>query len=155
VGTKPSVRVAVEFLGAQSPPLLLTVLPAKPGLFTVNSSGTGPGAILNENGTLNQANNPAARGSVIVLFATGGGAMNPPGADGQVATGISGLNLPVTATVGGQTAEVLYAGNAPGLVQGVIQINLRLNANTPSGNQPVEVNVGGNPTTANVTVAVQ
>jgi uncharacterized protein (TIGR03437 family) len=155
VATKPSVRVAVEFLGVQSPPYQLTVLPAKPAIFTANALGSGPGAILNENGSLNRAAEPAAKGSVIVVYATGGGTMNPAGQDGRVAAGVSRLDLPVTATVGGLAAEVLYAGNAPGLVEGVMQINLRLNSNTPSGEQPVVINIGGTPTTSTVTAAIQ
>ncbi len=155
VAGKPVVRVAVEYLGVQSAPYLQPILPAKPAIFSANSSGTGPGAILNENGTLNRAQDPAAKGSVIVVYATGGGLMTPAGQDGRVAAGVSRLDLPVTATVGGQTAEVLYAGNAPGLVEGVVQINLRLNANTPSGEQPVVINIGGNSTTSTVTAAIQ
>lgn len=155
VASKPSVRIAVEYLGVQSPPFLLPVLTSKPAIFSANASGSGPGAILNENGSVNQGNNPAAKGSVIVVYATGGGTMIPAGEDGRVAAGISSLQLPVTATVGGQAAEVLYAGNAPGLVEGVIQINLRLAANVPSGDQPVAITIGGNATTANVTVAIQ
>ncbi|MDX2268228.1 MAG: putative Ig domain-containing protein [Bryobacter sp.] len=155
VATKPSVRVAVEFLGIQSPPYQLTVLPARPGLFSANASGEGPGAILNQDGSLNTPGNPAAKGSVVVLYATGGGLMNPAGEDGRVASGVSALNLPVAVTVGGVAAEVLYAGNAPGLVEGVVQINVRLSSATPSGAQPVIVDVGGNPSPATVTVSVQ
>lgn len=154
VANKPSVRIAVEYLGVQSPPYHLPVLASKPAIFSANASGSGPGAILNENGSVNQSSNPAAKGSVIVVYATGGGTMNPAGQDGRVAAGVSGLTLPVTATVGGQTAEVIYAGNAPGLVEGVIQINLRLSANVPSGDQPVVITIGGNATTSTVTAAI-
>lgn len=157
VASKPSVRVAVEYLGVQSPPFHLPVLAAKPGIFTANSSGSGPGAILNENGSLNQASNPAARGSIIVVYATGGGVTSPASQDGRVSAGPANLVLPVTATVGGQPAEVLYSGNAPGLVEGVLQVNLRLNPNTPAGDQPVVLTIGGNasPATATVSIANQ
>ncbi len=154
IAGKASVRVSVEYLGVPSAPFLLPVLAAKPGLFSANASGSGPGAILNENGTLNTASNPAAKGSIVVLYATGGGLMNPPGVDGRPAPGASSLLLPTTVTVGGLPAEVQYSGNAPGLVEGVIQVNIRLSPNTPSGSQPVVLTIGGQSSPATVSLSV-
>ncbi|MBI4873985.1 MAG: MBL fold metallo-hydrolase, partial [Acidobacteria bacterium] len=53
----------------------LTVVPAAPGLF----------GVLNEDGRVNSAVNPARRGRVIQIFGTGQGAVQPPVADGATA----------------------------------------------------------------------
>jgi len=47
VAGQPSTTLQVEYLGAVSAPVSLPVANALPGLFTVNSQGTGPGSILN------------------------------------------------------------------------------------------------------------
>jgi uncharacterized protein (TIGR03437 family) len=62
----------------------------------------------------------------------------------------------VTATIGGVTASVKYAGNSPGIVNGVIQVNVEIPLTAASGsNVPIVISVGGVPTQSNVTVAVQ
>ena len=48
-----SATVLVKFLGQSSNGVLVNVATTVPGVFTANSSGTGPGAILNSNGTTN------------------------------------------------------------------------------------------------------
>ena len=77
VAAKTSVAVVVEYAGIASPPVTMSVTPSAPGIFTANGSGTGQGAILNEDGTVNSAANPARKGSVVVIFATGEGQTNP------------------------------------------------------------------------------
>jgi uncharacterized protein (TIGR03437 family) len=108
---------------------------------------------------VNGANNPAAKGSVIQIFATGEGQLVPPVATGSVTPGAPPFSKPVatvTVTIGGQTAQIEYAGEAPTLVAGVIQINAVIPAGTATGNQPVVVTIGTN-TNSNqtITVAVQ
>jgi uncharacterized protein (TIGR03437 family) len=152
---RASTRIVVEYLGFQSTPYLLPVLSSKPGLFTVDGSGQGPGALLNENGSVNTQNNRAARESVIVLYATGAGAMTPAGQAGRVAAGVSSLNQQTLVSVNGAPATVLYSGNAPGLVEGVVQINVKLPLNTVSGQNTISVQIGPNATTSNATVWVE
>jgi uncharacterized protein (TIGR03437 family) len=99
----------------------------------LNSQGWGPAAALNQDYRLNTAQNPAPRGSVVLLFATGEG-MTDQAADGVLATPpLAQPLLPITVTVGGRPAEVLYAGAAPGLVAGVLQINARIPNDAPAG----------------------
>jgi uncharacterized protein (TIGR03437 family) len=121
----------------------MPILGAQPGIFTQDGSGVGLAALLNEDGTLNGPENPAAKGSIVVLFATGGGRMTPGGVDGRVADAISSLVLPLEVQIGDLPAPVLYGGNAPGLVQGVIQVNARVPASLPAGAQPIRFGVGG------------
>jgi len=102
----------------------LDVATVAPAIFTLNANGSGPGAILNQDLSLNTPSNPAARGSVVVLYATGAGTMNPPVKDGQVIESANfNTNLPVSVMIGGVSAIVVYAGGAPGLVAGVLQVN--------------------------------
>lgn len=78
---------------------------------------------------------PAKPGEVLHLFLTGLGAVEPPVATGEPAPldRLSVLNEPVVVFLGGDllpapsTAEVLFAGLAPGMV-GVYQVSIRLPA---------------------------
>lgn len=101
--------------------------PQHAGAFTANGVPFGQLAALNQDGSVNTASNPASPGSIVSVFATGLGAMTPQLPDGAVAMQIANApEVKPAITVNGQAAEVWYMGNAPGLVQGVVQINLRL-----------------------------
>jgi uncharacterized protein (TIGR03437 family) len=63
--------------------------------------------------------------------------------------------LKVTATIGGVDAPVLYAGSAPGLLSGVMQVNVQIPATAQSGNLPLVVTVGTTGSQSGVTVSVQ
>ena len=153
VAERTTTQLTVEYRGTRSAPVSVPVAAAQPGLFTANSSGQGPGAILNQSGTVNSSGNPARPGEIVVLYGTGEGLTDPAAPDGALA-GASRIVAPVTVTVGGETAEVLYAGSAPGLVAGVMQINVRLPVGLGAGPQPVVVTVGSASSPAGVTVAV-
>ncbi|WP_031499129.1 putative Ig domain-containing protein [Bryobacter aggregatus] len=153
--SKHSVRVVVEYQTYQSTPFLLPVLSSRPGIFTVDSSGRGPGAILNQNSSVNSSSNRAAKESVVVLYLTGGGSMTPEGVEGDVSSGTSSLNQQTLVTINNQPATVQYSGNAPGLVQGVIQVNVKLPPGTVSGENAISVQIGPNRSNANVSVWVQ
>ena len=153
---RATTQVQVEYEGRRSNTIALPVINAAPALFTADSSGRGQGAILNQNGTLNAATNQADRGSVVVLYLTGEGATNPNGVDGKPnASPAPQPKLPVTVSIGGIDAQILYAGGAPGLVAGVMQINVRIPQSVQSGQLPIIVNVGSASSRPNVTVAVQ
>ena len=154
---KRSTQVQVEYLGAKSSPQTLTVAESAPGIFTAASTGAGQGAILNEDGSLNSSSKPARRGSIVVLFATGEGQTSPPGVDGKVAPAPSPRPLlPVSVTIGGLLAEVLYAGGAPGLVAGLLQVNARVPEGVTAGPAvPVTLVVSTALSQPGVTVAVQ
>lgn len=129
-----STRLAVNLSGHAVAELSLPVATAVPAIFTVNSSGIGQGAILNQNSTLNSASNPAEKGSVVVIYATGAGQTDPPGVDGQITGAVLPKPLlPVTVLIDGLEAEVQYAGAAPELIAGVIQVNAVVPAETHSG----------------------
>jgi uncharacterized protein (TIGR03437 family) len=150
----------VSYRGVMSPGIELRITDAAPGIFTMNQSGSGQAAIINQNGSINSTSNPAAKGSIIVFYATGEGQTSPAGVTGRVtpADG-SSLSRPVlntTVVIGGRPAEVLYAGSAPGFVAGDLQVNVRIPADAPSGSAvPIVLRVGSTNSQANVTLAVQ
>jgi uncharacterized protein (TIGR03437 family) len=134
----------------------LPVAPSAPGIFTLSGSGAGRGAILNQDLTVNSPDNPAARGSIIVLYATGAGQTDPAGTDGRIPTTVLPRPLlPVSVQVGGAPAEVLYAGAAPDQISGVLQVNCRVPMESAAGQTvPVFLTVG-QATGPSVTVALR
>jgi uncharacterized protein (TIGR03437 family) len=125
--------------------------PVDPGIFTQTQNGAGQGSVLNSDLSLNGAANPASRGSIVAIYVTGFGSLNPPSADG-----LSRLANTVTATVGGVDAAVQYAGEAPGYTPGLQQINIQVPAGTPAGaNVPIVLSAAGVGTQNGVTIAVQ
>jgi uncharacterized protein (TIGR03437 family) len=139
----------------------LPVVAANPGIFTIDVGGSGQAKATNADGTENgdgtifTTDEPAPRGSVIAVYASGLGALNPAIAAGTPAPSsplstVSG----VTATIGLQPATVMYAGSAPGLI-GVYQVNIQVPLTAASGNNRIVLTVGGNSSQAGVTIAVK
>ena len=129
-----TTQVQVEYFGQRSPPVSFPVAATSPGIFKLGDAGNGVGIwVLNQDGTLNSPSNPASPGSVVVLYATGGGQTTPPGVDGSLAAAPYPVpKQAVTVTIGGVNAELHYAGAAPFEVAGLLQIN----AVIPSGLVP-------------------
>ena len=55
----------------------------------------------------------------------------------------------------GKEAAIAYAGAAPGLVAGVLQINAVIPPDAPSGNVPIQVTVGSTSSGLTATVAIK
>jgi large repetitive protein len=127
--------------GVTSAAVSVSVQAASPGLFQVS-----PGMLLaiNEDGTLNSSSHPAPVGSVVVMYGTGcGGYDKPlPTGGGVPIDRLYPLALPGALAVGGAAAEMLFAGAAPALGTGLVQINARIPAVAP-GEWPVKLTVGG------------
>jgi uncharacterized protein (TIGR03437 family) len=149
-------NVSIEVSGAASDPIAVSVTDAAPGLFTRDGSGKGQAAALNRDYSVNSSTKPASAGSVIMLFATGEGLTKPAGVDGIIAGAIAPHPiLPVTATVDGQPAEVLYAGGAPFEVAGVVQVNVKLPPTARTGAAiSITVRIGTHSSADAVTVAI-
>ena len=157
VAGKASTQVQVQYQGVVSNTVTMPVRAATPAIFSLDSTGVGPGAILNQDTSIDSTGNPAARLSVIALYCTGGGVTSPASADGAVIGGASFLlaQTPVV-TIGGVNAVVKYAGAAPGSVAGLTQINVEVPAAlAPALALPVIVKIGDFASTNGVTVAVK
>jgi uncharacterized protein (TIGR03437 family) len=165
-GVSGNVKATAQNGNQTSAALTMATAAAAPALFTVDFSGKGQAVANNANGSRNSAVTPAAVGSVITLIGTGGGPTSPGLPDGALGMGmglgspVPQLAAPVTVTIGGQTAHVTYAGAAPGIVAGVMQINVTIPAPVSgngiplSGNVPVVISVAGVSSPAGVTIAV-
>ena len=158
VDGKTSVNVVIVFQGSESDPVSIPVMDTWPGIFAANATGSGQGAILNQDGSINSPQNPADRGSVISIFITGAGQTIPMGDEGALndPDNLPQPIAPVNVRIGGADGMVEFVGGGPGQVAGFIQINVRINANiTPGSAVPIEVEVGGIPAQTTITVAVQ
>ncbi len=155
-----ATQVQVQYQGVLSNVISIPVQAAHPGLFTVDSSGFGGGAILNQDYSLNRGLNPAARGSVVMIYCTGGGVTNPPSVDATITPAPPPLyqlkTSPVSVTIGGIAATVSYSGAAPSQIAGLTQINAQVPAGvTPGTTVPVMVTIGTWQSQTGVTMAVR
>ncbi len=140
--TKPgAATVVVSTNGYASAPVNITVETAAPGLFVQGSHA----AVLNSDFSLNSSGNPAKVGGTILAYLTGAGAVSNQPADGAAAgsgSDLSTVTAAVTATIGGQTAQVSSTSLAPGFV-GLWQANIVVPSGLTQGNFPLTVTVGG------------
>ncbi len=125
---------------------LVQLAPASPGVF--------PGSVSHGRGVQVSQDAPATAGEVLALYATGLGATNLTVVSGSPSpTGLIAQNvLPVTVTVGGAPAQVLFSGLVPGLV-GIYQVNFVVPSGG-SGNTPLVLTVGSRSSNL-VTIAVR
>jgi uncharacterized protein (TIGR03437 family) len=137
---KTSTQLVVGYQGAASWGTILTVAAAAPGVFTY--AGSTQAVAYNQDGTLNGPSNPAARGSIMVVWMTGAGALSQTYADGQVVEGtastLAALVNPPTVVFGSFNSgapqgQIEYAGQAPDLVAGAVQVNFMVPMDSPTG----------------------
>jgi trimeric autotransporter adhesin len=126
LSSNSTTQLSIVVNGASIADSSVPVVSSAPGIFTV-SGGIGQAAANNQDGSLNSASNPAERGSVVSLYATGQG--SSPGV--------------VTLTIAGYNAPLLYAGPAPGF-DGLMQINAQIPCGfLPPGIQTVILTIDG------------
>ena len=132
----------------------LLALNRSPVIGIFQNSQTRLAAALNQDGAINSPSNPARSGQIVTVFAAADSGNYFP--DGTlVPIGIYNAGVAVWVLTGNRSLEVVFAGNAPGLVAGVMQINFRLPNPLPAGNTfAFTVEIGGASTTqGNVAVA--
>jgi len=143
------VTIQIKRNGESAPALDVRCGLNDPDVLTLSGQPGTQGAILNQDGTLNSPAHPAKLGSIVSLFATGMGALTPPGIDGQISPipppWIT-LAGPVTVALAGisYTDKVVWAGAAPTLVAGVTQVNVQIPRSLPPGTSlyAVPVSIG-------------
>ncbi len=111
---------------------------------------------IHEDGTFNSTENPAPPGGILILYATGHGVTTPASSTGEPPGGdLPVPAAPVALMIGGRSAELLYAGQAPGLV-GLMQINARAPVGLPAAAAvPVVLRIGAFQSQDGVTIAVR
>ncbi len=136
IGESGVTQVDVEMTGPAMPEFRAYADATAPQVFR---NADGSAAAINQDGTLNSPAHPAPAGSIVAMWATGTGSATQIGADGQMATSANmwfccsvvwNFN---TANI--QTAQVSYMGSAPGMVNGVTQINFEVVANPVGGDK--------------------
>jgi len=143
---------------------------AAPAIFTLDGSGAGLAAAVNSAGCPDNAAScvngiyaPAPQGSMVVFYLTGEGQTAPAGETGAVTVvdNSSGQPftprplLPLTVMIGGQPANVLFYGEAPGVVSGVLQVNVQVPTGLSPGSLPLVVSLGANNSQNGVLLAVE
>jgi len=154
----PTTQIQVLYQGQVMASTTVPVQAASPAFFALKGMGGGQGAILNQDWTVNTRNNPAPRGSYVVLYATGGGVTNPPSIDGAITGGppYAMPQLPVSVFIGDVQAPVLYAGAAPGIIAGVLQIDIQIpQSANPSFADQLTLKIGDYVSPTAVTIAIQ
>ncbi|MBS1860005.1 MAG: CHRD domain-containing protein [Acidobacteria bacterium] len=115
----------------------ITVAAAAPAIFFYPV----PAVLKNANYSLVTAANPARTGDVLLVFATGMGQTAPAAGTGLlVASDVVARTAPVTATIGGRAATVVYSIASPGFT-GLYQVAVTVPAGV-SGASPLELTMG-------------
>jgi uncharacterized protein (TIGR03437 family) len=149
--------VTVSSGGGISNVAQVALSPYAPGLFSLNGTGAGQGAVVIANTNLFAApGRPAARGEYLSIFATGLGPVT-----NQPRSGMPAPSQPVSltttvpvVTIGGLPAPVTFSGLAPGFV-GLYQVNVQVPAGAPAGDAiPAQLAIGGVDSNT-VTIAVR
>jgi uncharacterized protein (TIGR03437 family) len=150
--------VQVQVTVAQQPSNSLTVQKSafSPAFFTIDN-GLYAAALHSNYSLVGKPNliqgattTPAQPGETILIYATGFGPTNPPTPTSQLVTTPNPLGNSVQVTIGGATANVVYAG----LVEsGTYQLNVTV-PSLPDGDAPVVASIGGTSTQTGVSITV-
>ena len=147
---KSTVSVVVEYQKLQTTSVSYPVAATNPGIFTLDTSGQGDGAIIRPDGTVINAGTPGVPGEILVLYGEGYGATSTPVPDGTLLSSVLPAPLaPVTLLIDGQPAEIKYAGGAPSLIAGVLQVNFVVPPVGPGPHQ-IQLQVGSKTSPAGV-----
>ena len=154
--------------GSPSPAVQASIVAGAPGIFTIPATGLGNAILVNlsdysvaaPSGSLpGFTTHPIARGQAY-FYVNGLGAMTPAIADGSgtctAASGLCNANATPTVFVGGISAQVNFAGQAPAY-PGVNQVNIIVPQNAPTGNSVslVVQSADGSVISNSSTIAVQ
>ena len=125
-----------------------------PGVFTLSNDGRGAAAVLHQDGvTVVTPQNPARPGEIVVLYATGLGAVTPALPTGAPSEGNRTVAATTVSVAGIASPRIDFSGAAPSYV-GLYQVNFQIPANAPTGStQPLVLTVGGKAANP-VTIAV-
>ena len=138
---------------------------AAPAVFTLDGTGTGQAAALNQTGsvyTVNSTTTPAKPGDTVILYITGEGdyatTINPR-TGYLIPPTLPAATLPQltplpTVTIGGAAATVSYAGPLPGSILGIMQINAKVPAGLTAGPADVLVTINTIPSQSGVTLSI-
>ena len=156
-----TVNVTVTTPNGISAPMSVNFAPSMPGIFASASGGQLFAiAVNNTDSTLawpaGAAGNshPAKAGDVLIIYATGMGAVDNTPVDGGIPGVLAHTMAAPAVTLGGVPGIVQFSGLAPQFV-GVNQLNVTVPSGVTPGNVPLQIQVNGFTTTNTVLVAIQ
>lgn len=139
--TGSSVAVRVNNNGTLSNTVTVPLTRTSPGIFSLDTSGTGDGALLHLDNTVISSASPATKGEIVQAYLTGLGALTTPIADGHGATSADFAVTPIALYINGiqvASQDVLYWGVSS--LPGLYQINFRVPSNlTVTGDLPLAI----------------
>jgi len=147
--TKAKYQIVVQRGITLSSPETVAIFDSQPAVFSTDQSGKGQGHIyiVGSDGaqTLAAPASPATTGDVLTVYCAGLGEVQPPLLAGVAAPSgqLENTVNPVTATIGGVAADILFAGLTPGFT-GLYQINMTVPGGVrPGGAVPLLLHVAG------------
>jgi uncharacterized protein (TIGR03437 family) len=162
-----TVPAVITVNGVPSAAIQTQIVASQPGIFTLNSEGTGQAVLVNlaDNSIAGPSGSspgahPILRGQPAYFYITGLGAMTPSVADGSgscpAANGLCNAKAQPAVFVGGIQAQITFAGQAPGY-PGVSQINLAIPSTVSPGSSVslIVKSADGTVTSNTATIAVQ
>ena len=153
VAGQKSVDMVVKHFDQSSTPVSVPLLDTSPGIFTASQTGSGQAAILQLGAdgafTYNSVDNPAPRGVAFELFCTGAGVWTGNGQSfiGDISpySALYFPSHPVSLTIGGQPAKILYAGTVGYQeIWSLLQVNAVVPDGVGPGPQPLVLRIGQN-----------
>jgi uncharacterized protein (TIGR03437 family) len=139
--TGATATISVQNNNATSNTVTVPVAATAPGIYSLDQSGSGSGAILHADFSVVNDASPAAAGETVLIYLTGMGTTNPTVSDGTAGNASTLYNAvaPATIYVGGKPGTVVFSGLAPGF-PGLYQINVTLPAALPgTGRLPLAI----------------
>jgi uncharacterized protein (TIGR03437 family) len=166
--TSGTVNVVATVNGVMSNSSPVQIGASAPGIFTLNSAGTGQAAVQIGNSTVFAApagsiqgaqSRPVKKGEVLVIYATGVGPVNSDPANGDIPHGPTPTTMTMPNVMfGGVPADpggVQFSGLSPQFV-GLNQINVTVPQAAPSGSAvSLQLEIGGVTTSNQVTIAIE
>src|ERR1019366_6452758 len=121
----------------------LTVGAVGPGIFTLDGSGTGDGALIDAvSGALVTSSQPIAAGGFLAIYCTGLGAVKEAITTGAAPVGLTNATVTPSVLIDGQTVTPSWAGLAPGFV-GLYQVNAQVPATLTVGSHRLQLVMNG------------
>jgi len=157
------VNVMVTTSNGISAPVAVNFAPSMPGIFSSAAGGQLYAIAVNSSdsslawpqGLASSGSHPAKAGDVLIIYATGLGAVDHTPVDGGTPSVLANTLATPSVMFGGVAGDVKFSGLAPQFV-GVNQLNVQVPAGvTPGSAVPIQVQVNGFTTTNQVMVAIQ
>jgi uncharacterized protein (TIGR03437 family) len=139
--TGQTAVISVTSNNVVSNAVTVNVATTSPGVFSIDGSGTGDGAITHADNSLVNAASPAVKGETVVMYVSGLGALTTPVKDGYGATALDNAATQLAIYISGvpvPASGVVYQGLTADA--GLYQINFTIPTNlTVSGELPLAI----------------